>query len=74
MKSYKDIIRNLGVEFPKELAINMAPNPVYISYHYFIMNYNINNLDKTLMELHGLLKTSKDNMLKTKSSNTFSSI
>ncbi|XP_024963166.1 uncharacterized protein LOC112503340 [Cynara cardunculus var. scolymus] len=32
----------------------------------FILNFNMNNLEKTIMELHGMLKTTKSNRGKSK--------
>lgn len=70
MKSYFDKRRNLGVEFPNDSAIDIPLNSLSSSYHQFIMNYNMNNLDKTLMELHGMLKSAKASLLKAKGSNS----
>lgn len=63
MMLYIDRLGNLGVEFPKEVAINMVLNSLYALYHQFIMNYNMNNLDKTVMEIHGMLKNVEESML-----------
>ena len=57
MKGYIDRLQNLGVEFPKELAVDMVLNSLSGSFEQFVLNYNMNNLEKTLMELHGMLKT-----------------
>ena len=38
-------------------------------FHQPFMNYNMNNFDKTLMELHGMLKVVEASMIKNKSSN-----
>lgn len=70
MKSYIDKLGNLGVEFRKELAVDMVLSSFFASNHQFIMYYNMNNLDYTLMELHGMLKTAEASMLKTKNSNS----
>lgn len=69
MKLYIDILENLNIHFPKELAINMVLNSLSSSYQEFIMNYNMNNMDKTLIELRDMLKTAEASMLKTCSSN-----
>ena len=69
MKSYIDRLGNLGVELPKELTIDMVLNSLSSSYSQFIMNFNMNNLDKTLMELHGMLKTAEASMKKPNNSN-----
>lgn len=69
MKSYIGRLGKFGVESLKELSIDMVLNSLSISYHPFFMNYNMNNLDKILTELHGMLKTAEANMIKNKSSN-----
>ena len=70
MKSYIDRLGNLGVELPKELSIDMVLNSLTSSYSQFIMNFNMNGLDKTLMELHGMLKTAEASMKKPNNSNS----
>ena len=69
MKSYIDRLGNLGVELPKELTIDMVLNLLSSSYSYFIMNFNMNNLGKNLMEFHGTLKIAKVSMKKPNNSN-----
>jgi hypothetical protein len=67
MKGYIDRLENLGVQLLKELAIDMVLNSLSSQFHQFILNYNMNNLDKTMMELHDMLKTAESSMVKTKS-------
>lgn len=69
MKSYIDMIGNLGVELQKDLTIDMVLNLFCNSYLQLIMNCNVNNLVKTLMELHEMLKTTEASMKKPASSN-----
>lgn len=52
----------------------MVLNLLSSSYYQFIMNYNTNNLDKIPVELHGMLKTVKAILVKTKSFNLTSRI
>lgn len=52
LKSYIYKFENLGVQFPKELAIDMVLNSLSSLYHQYFINYNMNNLKKTFMELH----------------------
>lgn len=68
MKSYIGRLGNLGVKFPKELAVGTILNLLSSSYHQLVRNYNMINLDKNLMELHGLLKSVKASLIKNKSS------
>lgn len=46
----------------------MVLNLISSSNHHFIMNYNINNIEKTLIDLHGMLKTMEASIAKAKSS------
>lgn len=69
MKLYIDWLGNLGVEFPKDLAIYMVLNFHSSSYCQFVMNYNMNNLNRTIMDLHGMLKTAGACLVKAISSN-----
>lgn len=39
-------------------------------YHQFILNFNMKNTEKILMELHGMLKTINANMIKPRSINS----
>lgn len=74
MNLYIDRLGNLGVKFPKELDIDMVLKSLYSSYLQFVMNYNRHNLNKTLIELHGVLKIFEASMIKNKSSNPISPI
>lgn len=69
MKLYIDRLGNLGVKFPKELVVDMVLNSFSTSYHHFVMNSNMNNIEKTLMDLHVMLRTIEANLPKTKRSN-----
>ncbi|KAJ9551125.1 hypothetical protein OSB04_015170 [Centaurea solstitialis] len=70
MKAYIDRLGNLGVNFPRELAIDMVLNSLSGAYKQFIVNFNMNNMDKTLMELHGMLRTAEASMGKTQSAHS----
>ena len=65
MKAYIDKLGNLGVDFPRELGIDMVLNSLSGAYKLFIVNFNMNNMDNTLMELYGRLKTAEASMGKT---------
>ncbi len=65
MKTYIDRLDNLGVKIPKEFAIDMVLNSLNGSFKQFIVNYNMNNFEKTLMELHGMLRSAEASMGKT---------
>lgn len=70
MTSYIDRWENLDVQVPKELSIYMVLNSLSGLYQQYIINYNMNNLDKTLMELHNMLKTTESSMTKTHGSSS----
>lgn len=59
-------IENVGVQFLKELAISMVMNLLSSLYEELITN----NMDKTIMNLNGMLKTNETSMMKTRSSNS----
>lgn len=46
------------------MATNIIANLLTSSYQQFILNFDMNNLKKTNMELHDMLKTAKTNMAK----------
>ena len=69
MKTYIDRLDNLGVKIPKEFAIDMVLNSLNGSFKQFIVNYNMNNFEKTLMELHGMLRSAEASMGKTQVNN-----
>ncbi|KAI3672479.1 hypothetical protein L6452_38568 [Arctium lappa] len=62
MKGYVDRLTRLGYPLGQELATDMVLNSLSKSYDQFVLNYNINGLEKTLTELHGMLKTAERNM------------
>ena len=62
MKGYIDRLGNLHVDFPNELAIDMVLNSLSSAYKQFIVNFNMNSMEKTLMELHGMLKSAEVSM------------
>ncbi|KAI3503790.1 hypothetical protein L1887_32240 [Cichorium endivia] len=64
MKSHIDRLACFGVVMPKELATDMILNSLIESFDPFIMNYNINGLNKTIPELHGMLITSEKSLPK----------
>ena len=66
MKSYIDQLERLGFPIGRELGTDLILSSLTSSYDQFILNYNMNNLDKTMVELHGMLKTAQSNMAKGK--------
>lgn len=64
MKSYVDRLEFPRFPFLRVFATDIILNSLNGSYHQLILNYNMNNLDKILMELHDMLKTVEANMVK----------
>ncbi|XP_071689070.1 uncharacterized protein [Rutidosis leptorrhynchoides] len=62
MKSYIDQLERLGSSIGPELAIDLILNSLPKSYDQFILNYNMNNLEKSISELHLMLKTAEKNI------------
>ncbi|KAJ1262316.1 hypothetical protein BS78_09G097200 [Paspalum vaginatum] len=58
-------VERLDIELDPELAMDVILQSLPPSFKPFIMNYHMNSLDKTLTELHGMLKTAEDSIMKT---------
>lgn len=56
MKSYVYRLENLDVVFDKNLVVDLILGSPPSSYDNFIVTYQMNSVDKTLMELYGLLQ------------------
>ncbi|XP_071704731.1 uncharacterized protein [Rutidosis leptorrhynchoides] len=52
----------LGSSIGPELAIDLIPNSLPKSYDQFVLNYNMSNLEKSISELHLMLKTAEKNI------------
>ena len=59
MKAYLDHLARLEYPLSDELAGDIILNSLPKSYNQFIMNYNMNGMEKTLAELHQMLKTAE---------------
>ncbi|GKA61462.1 retrovirus-related pol polyprotein from transposon TNT 1-94 [Tanacetum coccineum] len=66
LKTYKRYViisisrlERLGHPMPHVLAVNTILGSLPKSFHNFVMNYNMNVCDKTLGELHAILKTAE---------------
>ena len=60
MKGYLDHLEKLGLPISQELAIILQT--LLYAYDDFVMNYNMHNMEKTLSELHGMLKIAEQNI------------
>ena len=56
MKGYIDHLERLGFPMSQELATDVILNSLPGSYDNFVMDYNMNNMEESIFELHGMLK------------------
>ncbi|KAJ9543584.1 hypothetical protein OSB04_023291 [Centaurea solstitialis] len=57
MKRHIDHLERLGHPVPLQLAMDTILNSLSDDYKQFVINYNMNNMEKTIAELHCMLKT-----------------
>ncbi|KAJ9566876.1 hypothetical protein OSB04_002842 [Centaurea solstitialis] len=62
MKRHLDHLERLGHPVPLQLTTNTILNSLSEDYRPFVVNYNMNNMEKTIAELHSMLKTAELNM------------
>ncbi|KAJ9562547.1 hypothetical protein OSB04_007707 [Centaurea solstitialis] len=62
MKWHLDHLERLGHPVPLQLATDTILNSLSEDYKPFVVNYNMNNMEKTIAELHSMLKTAELNM------------
>ncbi|KAJ0522562.1 putative RNA-directed DNA polymerase [Helianthus annuus] len=62
MKSFIDQLERLNAPLSNELATDVILNSLPNSYHQFVMNYNMNGWERTIPELHQMLKTAETNI------------
>ncbi|KAJ9565638.1 hypothetical protein OSB04_001604 [Centaurea solstitialis] len=62
MKRHLDHLERLGHLVPLQLATDTILNSLSEDYRPFVVNYNMNNMEKTIAELHSMLKTAELNM------------
>jgi len=65
MIGHIEALDRLGFELEPELATDVILQSLPPSFEPFIMSYHMNSLNKTLTELHGMLKTAEDSIKKT---------
>jgi hypothetical protein len=64
MMGYLETLDQLGYELKDDLAANVILWSLLVSYESFNMNFHMNGMEKTIAELHGMLKTAKDSIKK----------
>ena len=68
MKGYIDHLERLRFPISLELATDLILNSLPDSYDQFVMNYNMNNMEKSISELHAMLTNAEQNIKKKPSS------
>ncbi|GKC67279.1 retrotransposon protein, putative, ty1-copia subclass, partial [Tanacetum coccineum] len=66
MKGYFDILESLNMVFDTELSINIILSGLPADYNQFVLSYQMNTKDTSIMELHSLLQTTKQGIKKIK--------
>ncbi|GJY33855.1 retrotransposon protein, putative, ty1-copia subclass [Tanacetum coccineum] len=64
MKGYFDILESLNMVFDTELSINIILSGLPADYNQFVLSYQMNTKDTSIMELHSLLQTTKQGIKK----------
>ena len=62
MKGYIEHLDRLGFPLSQELATDLILNSLPDSYGQFVMNYNMNEMEKSISELHTMLKTAEQDI------------
>ncbi|KAI3780382.1 hypothetical protein L2E82_10363 [Cichorium intybus] len=70
MKAYVDRLERLGFSIAQQLVTDIILHSLSSTFSQFTLNFNMNGLEKTIMELHGMLKTAEANMSKSKNSSS----
>jgi hypothetical protein len=64
MMGYIETLTKLSCEIKDDLATDVILHSLPASYESFIMNFCMNGMEKTVAELHGMLKTAEDSIKK----------
>ncbi|KAK9037006.1 hypothetical protein V6N11_021929 [Hibiscus sabdariffa] len=64
MMGYIQTLEKLGFALNDELAIDVVLKSLPDSFNQFILNFNMNEIEKILPQLHGMLRTAEGNMKK----------
>ena len=59
MKGHLKHLDKLSLKIKQQLAVNIILQSLPKAYDGFIMNFNMHSMDKTISELHGMLKTTE---------------
>ena len=66
MKGHLEDFERLGLKIEQDLSIDIILQSLPKLYDGFVMNYNIHGMNKTISELHGMLKIAEKNIKTTK--------
>ncbi|KAK8510298.1 hypothetical protein V6N12_073369 [Hibiscus sabdariffa] len=64
MMGYIEALEKLGFPLNDELAIDVVLQSLPDSFNHFVLNFNMNEINKTLPQLLGMLRTAESNMKK----------
>ena len=62
MKGHLELLDKLGLKIEQQLAVDIILQSLPEAYDGFIMNFNMHSMEKTISELHGMLKTVEKNI------------
>jgi hypothetical protein len=61
---YIETLTKLGCKVKDDLTTDVILQSLPVSYESFIMNFHMNDMEKTAAELHGMLKIAEDSIKK----------
>jgi hypothetical protein len=64
MMGYIETLKNLGSEIKDGLATDVILQSLLMSYESFIVNFHMNDMEKSVVELHEMLKTPEESIKK----------
>ena len=70
MKANMERMERLGFTIGREMAVDLILQSLPNAYDQFIVSYHMHSMDKTLMELHGMLKTAESSISKPKATSS----
>ena len=62
MKSHIDRLEKLGSPLSQQLATDVILQSLPSTFDQFVLNFNMNNMERTIPELHGMLKNAEQNL------------
>ena len=62
MKGHLEHLDKIGLKIEQQLVVDIILQSLPEAYDGFIMNFNMHSMEKTVSELHGMLKTAEKNI------------